>query len=526
MLITSFAYAVNDFSWQWGAMAPSGINAYSPTHICKPTKAKIAVDVTYDWSTGITGRIFRAHVTLRCSAPGGGYTSFEGNTASSGHPSSGSGTDYPSPIFIDVTASGAYTAVVQVQYQEGGSGPWLPYATFTNTYAGPQLQFDASNASMDFTVKGKKQTGNGIVPTIVRCNGEELDIDGITGKGTVDHSEIKLESGTYEPASGTFMPFDWSVPFFPMTAYIGSAVPLTSTSVPWGHYFTIAGTGYIRVTVTLRGPCDPPGGVTKSMIFYVVDAHALIDFVLRNPYCTSSGGITGAQDRHPGLAFSSPGTLSAPGCHDGYLGANTCGVYMPDITAVGTTTVSNTNIRVDEVDAFGGIIGSPIVDFNIPSLATDPYYGFNDFLLGNLYFVDNYNAIKEVKTYKVTASVNTADCGPISNYSYFKIMDDGGSGSGRGWKNSGTVAGVLQSTINVYPNPASQAITFDCGNIKNNEGTLTVILSDMMGRVVLQQEGLQVTGSKAVLDIKQLPAGTYLYKAIIDAESYSGKIQK
>jgi hypothetical protein len=66
------------------------------------------------------------------------------------------------------------------------------------------------------------------------------------------------------------------------------------------------------------------------------------------------------------------------------------------------------------------------------------------------------------------------------------------------------------STINVYPNPCSGTLTFDCSNA-NNQSSVEIRITDLMGRVVYLESNcdVQLNPSHKV-DLSVIQSGIYL----------------
>lgn len=65
------------------------------------------------------------------------------------------------------------------------------------------------------------------------------------------------------------------------------------------------------------------------------------------------------------------------------------------------------------------------------------------------------------------------------------------------------------NNIKLYPNPASDILNFNFGDITNLP--ITILLYDVNGRLVYNQK-LQVINSKLSIDVSKLNAGMYLVK--------------
>jgi hypothetical protein len=76
---------------------------------------------------------------------------------------------------------------------------------------------------------------------------------------------------------------------------------------------------------------------------------------------------------------------------------------------------------------------------------------------------------------------------------------------------------VADDVLKVYPNPASDYITF---NVDKMAGQFTVQLIDLQGKIVLNQ----LTSNDNMVSIDKLPKGLYLYKVTANSKVYNGKI--
>ena len=76
---------------------------------------------------------------------------------------------------------------------------------------------------------------------------------------------------------------------------------------------------------------------------------------------------------------------------------------------------------------------------------------------------------------------------------------------------------VVEDAIKVYPNPASDVITF---NVDKSIGQFTIQLIDLQGKIVLNK----TSNNNNALSIDKLSKGLYLYKILSDTKIYTGKI--
>lgn len=320
-------------------------------------------------------------------------------------------------------------------------------------------------------------------------------------------------------------------------------------------------TGPIRITVTNNSPC---GNASSSPQFFNLVSPT--DFVTIGPsdvapyrgvsasflpVCSStvvtdpSTGATirpayyGAQDRNTiavgasGPSFATVGTLNvcdptlAPPCSVGWLGASSVGIFSGNLnTPSGTVgTISNFIVKVDEYTQAGGsgtaltfvktvlnrTISTNLSAGGIPTIG----YGFDNKTSPNHYFTNNYDAIKGVNVYKITYSATTANCGVISSYSYFKILDDGTVGDqdgGYNWKVTNVTSTSGNSAISVYPSPASDKLHFHWISKENHAAK--VAITDILGHVIIRQRVVEKMGQNdLVIDIADIASGIYYYTA-------------
>jgi len=90
--------------------------------------------------------------------------------------------------------------------------------------------------------------------------------------------------------------------------------------------------------------------------------------------------------------------------------------------------------------------------------------------------------------------------------------------SGIGWTENET-AGINTaandeifntSEINVYPNPCSGTLTFDCSN-SNNQSSVEIRITDLMGRIVYRESNCDVQFNPSYnVDLSAIHSGIYL----------------
>jgi len=75
----------------------------------------------------------------------------------------------------------------------------------------------------------------------------------------------------------------------------------------------------------------------------------------------------------------------------------------------------------------------------------------------------------------------------------------------------------LESQISVYPNPAVNVVTVDLGNVRSGD----IQLIDMIGRIRYER---QIHSSQQVIEVSDLPAGTYLLRVSTEDGDYTQKV--
>ncbi|MCC6186776.1 MAG: hypothetical protein IT256_06460, partial [Chitinophagaceae bacterium] len=194
-----------------------------------------------------------------------------------------------------MSVSGTYTATAYAEWSDdyvnwntafsfgGGGTPYTPCAY--------PLEINAkkNNNNFSFFVNGKKQESNGGAPVeVVLCNGEELKIDGITALGTYTHIDATIESDLEVRPIGL-----WALNsgMIDVTSLVPSGSISLGTSSVFYPYVFVAPIRYVKITVRVYGPCDPPPGYTeKTMTVKVISAAALVDFEMVANGCS---GMTG-----------------------------------------------------------------------------------------------------------------------------------------------------------------------------------------------------------------------------------------
>lgn len=427
-----------------------------------------------------------------------------------------------------ISTSGTYTATVDVQWSDDFGANWITAYSFngggypSTPCAYPlNVNLQKSNANFSFFVNGRTISPNGSDPVeVIRCNGEDVALDAIVGTGAFTHVETQLESGLYEPGTG-FTPFAHLVSgYHPIEATVGTSFidPSTPFFPFWIHDPWVT-TRYIRVTVKVYGPCDPPPGyTTKTIIFKVVDVAALVDFMMQGPLDEFGNGCTSWQNRNTSGIFASfPQPVSAPPCYDGWLGPLSVNVQSAYPHMSPGALYSGYQYLVERVSPSPAVLGTASGPGTLPVTQN-----LNTVTGG--YFVSNYYSIKNNEVFKVTATVYTNDCGPISAYSFFKIID--GGAPGEWWRKAPEQAAETEHVL-VFPNPATGAIHFAWSSKQTGNGSVSIVLKDVFGKTAFQQAIAKHEGmNDQVLDISSLPAGMYFYTIHTESGEHSGKLLK
>jgi|GEM_PF-4468164 hypothetical protein len=360
--------------------------------------------------------------------------------------------------------------------------------------------------------------------TVWNCNGV-LNLNALV-KDAYNSYYVKLETGiktlTPDGFGGYYEGFAPNAtyahgPIFSSPA--NNTLNLTSTFSALANY-----NGLFQVTYVINGAC---GTDTVRQLFDLKKASVLVNFMMAAP-----NGCP-AQSPYQSLTFptlAQPVTGVTPPCVNGWLGANSCGITSAGWSASATNTsiVGNPSLRVDQVDATtGAFIKNIFVDNNL-AFTSSAYLFNNGYSLG--YFNQNYGQMDNIKNnfvFKVTAAVNTQDCGLISNYSYFKIIDGGPQyGSGNWWRSGKEGTEQALAAVHVFPNPATNQVHVSW-LIAEQPTNARITLVDALGRAVLQQQFTEAQGSnEQVVQIEQLAAGMYHYTLATSAGQYTGKLVK
>lgn len=381
-----------------------------------------------------------------------------------------------------------------------------------------------------FTLAGQSSTAS-TSTDIVLCSGSTLTLNGQLLNLSNDYA-IAVDEGTLN-SSGDFV-------ILGNTYDASSTSPDNSVSVDILSLFGGLSTysGQIRVTLSATSPCG--GTISKIMVFNIIHASAVVDFWMigpkdpstGSPVCIGHGGLPtptfdGAQVRATtkGQVATSPGVIttgSTPPCLTGWLGASTAGIYKGTLTR-NNTTVAATNgykILVEEFDNSGGGTATKILE-KYPSAF--PASGFNFFTNTDifLYFYLNYNTIKNNNYYKATLTVNTVECGPVSEEAWFRILADDvqfkpGSPT--------DISNLLSlEKLTVFPNPATDQVTISWGGTGAEPASIAMYNS--MGQLVLKKQLDEKAGNNSQnIDISNLASGLYYYILHTGTEDIKGKL--
>lgn len=298
----------------------------------------------------------------------------------------------------------------------------------------------------------------------------------------------------------------------------GAIVPSATynTSIPTGSSPT-----HVKVDVKVADVCG--NWVTNTQFFEIKPTSVLVDFNLTGPAgCPAQSRETNISALSSSNAPVQP--VATAFCQNGWLGAGSGGIQSGSYTVTGGIGINSYSMSVDEVTPTGGTI-SPLGMYT--QSAPLNAYPINAVTSG--YFISNYNTIANIKYYKVTLSVATTECGTISNYSYFRIISGIGFGSNYWRKTVPSQADNLQmEAVNVFPNPAMDNVHINWHNgVLVEKNKAKVMLTDVLGKVVLQKELDQQEGSNDVtIDIAALAPAIYHYRLITACGDFSGKLVK
>jgi hypothetical protein len=283
---------------------------------------------------------------------------------------------------------------------------------------------------------------------------------------------------------------------------------------------------------------DPSTGLTVTL------RNAIADLPQDRNLINVFGGDCGPRF---GTLTPPPSNTSAPPCAKGWLGAATAGIFQPNSSAVNNPyglsigTITGYTITVEEftqgtpggaLTATGTGPGGNIVNYiTTTDLSTGgiPSGGLNfnaQSYTGN-YFIANYATIRNNFVYKVTyqADISGGTCSTYKAVSYFKILSDGTSSPSGGvtWRMANTVNGT---SFDVYPNPTSDKLNFKWKSMEA-EGSVTVVITDMLGLVVLKQDYSEVKGANNIsLSMSAFAPGVYNYSVNADGGVQRGTFVK
>lgn len=377
-------------------------------------------------------------------------------------------------------------------------------------------------------------------PTIWNCNGT-LNVSALVNTQYSSYS-VTVEKGTLlltpDGFGGNFQGFSPTAGGSYTTGTVNSAPVNNTVSLTTGNFAGMASyTGLIRITYTINGTC---GSDSYSQVFMLQNVNQLVDFLIvgptdnnGTPVCSGVTGVPGAQNKWLSPTFS-PASLStsaaAPPCNTGWLGAASAGIRNG--VAVGIPAGNTYTVDVDEFTSGNVYIHQVVHKTGLASVPNTPPFTFNNRSTPVGYFVNNYDAIKNNYIYKVTLSTTTTECGFVSAYSYFKIIDGGMSGSTNSpesWRlaNSSTNPDELIEPVHIFPNPAIDNVHVSWLSKADNAGKANITVTDVLGKIVLQKELPQLQGTnETTLDISVLAPGIYHYVLHTANGDNNGKLVK
>lgn len=437
-----------------------------------------------------------------------------------GNPATGTGTLRCFPSFF-VTTPG-FTTIPGAQIA-GVNDIYTPTAySFGNNVEGEDINV-SQTPTVSFTLNN--MTGTNTAPgTIWVCPGMigaplNITVGGMHYNNYTDCRQFgTLIGGVFTPSGPTLCTLRMNGTVTPSATY--------STSVSVGSVQT-----HMKVDVEVVDVCG--NKVTNTQYFEIKPVSLLVDFKLRGPNgasCVSINRETNMANLASGLAPSQPVLSGAPPfCQNGWLGATSAGIFGATYTA-SSLNILNYKVVIEDVTPGNPSPVLPTATATRIPPATFNNYGFAAPTAG--WFINNYDSIKNNHYFKVTLSFNTAECGSTSNYSYFRIIDGGISGSidnPEYWRpGSGPQNGSVQlEAVHVFPNPATDKVHLNWRNETAVEGKGQILFTDVLGKIVLQKELDQQEGNnEVIMDIATLAPGIYHYKLKTAGGDFSGKLIK
>jgi hypothetical protein len=338
---------------------------------------------------------------------------------------------------------------------------YTPSYTFGNQVAGE----DINSATAAPAINSVAMSGTGgeaipaAAPTQYRCPGETEILQASLG-GFIISKKIEVRLGTL--SGGSFIASSPTYPYVINDRNTSIAIPLNDIAAA-----VAAHSGACEVKIYAYGPCDT---VFTTRYFNVINASVLLDFMFNAP-----GGTT----------VSSSGIST--------LGASSAGILNYTNTVSGTGVITSYTITI--YDPAGSILGTVT--------STSPLTGvqiFNAITSG--YFTTNYSSyIGSNPTFSVKYEINTANCGAFSKTAFFKIN------SSMPWMRQ------TKTTLKISPNPVENRFMIQWYEPEASAAKATLLMTDMMGKVLLRQEWLAIIGNNSqTVDMANLPAGMYYYQ--------------
>jgi hypothetical protein len=436
-----------------------------------------------------------------------------------GNPATGTGTLRCFPSFF-VTTPG-FTTIPGAQIV-GVNDIYTPTAySFGNNVEGEDINV-SQTPTVSFTLNN--MTGTNTAPGIIWvCPGMTSAPLNITVGGMHSNSySYCYQYGTL--TGGVFSGVGFANCF---AGHTGVIVPSATynTSIPTGSSPT-----HVKVDVSFADVCG--NWVTNTQYFEIKPVNLLVDFKLKAPSgasCVSINRETNIANLASGLAPTQPILSGTPFCQNGWLGAGTAGILGATYTA-SSLGILNYKLVLEDVTP-----GNPLPVLPTTTVTRIPPNTFNNYAFAVPtagWFQNNYDDIKNNHYFKVTLSFATAECGTVSNYSYFRIIDGGISGSSDNpeyWRpGSGPQNDNLQlEAVHVFPNPATDKVHLNWRNETAVEIKGQILFTDVLGKIVLQKELDQQEGNnEVIMNIATLAPGIYHYRLRTAGGDFSGKLIK
>lgn len=271
-------------------------------------------------------------------------------------------------------------------------------------------------------------------------------------------------------------------------------------------------TGTVKITYQIKNAC----GIIRSL------AHSII--VSSAPQATIALNIYNKDNPQVYLAASH--TISAPVAVGtaslGFRINNSAGlityytVKIDEVSSTGSFMQTIYNVTKN-VSGVGGLTYENLNSYCVPASVWPANPGFGDCANTNPayngftgYFSKGDGQYSFAHYYKLTVTIGNP-CNSSQDYSYLYVNSRNKSMEVFGVPNSSN--DTFENTLSVYPNPASEMVTFVINNTIEDNYTLT--LNDMYGRVVkmLMNSQLLPAGMQTrSFNIADLSKGMYTYR--------------